>query len=195
MKPLKLEEVNAYLTHLGMHIGKWNQIIEIEGQNSEPNWINRAAPEGAQELLNFAYHIADWLPKGDWKLCQIDDSTYLDSVQTRVIERLLFGSDRSKTLRDAESYLFEFGKNSRDDKDAELLLADLIYFFLLFECHVHFVSSNSLSGERLTIQDGFAYFYSREQEIERAKAILTAFEQQPLSAPRWVVDIIANEQK
>ena len=41
------------------------------------HYVKYQAPKGAQELYNFAQHVASWLPNGNWKVFQIDNSTSL----------------------------------------------------------------------------------------------------------------------
>jgi hypothetical protein len=196
MKSLSTQEANGYLSRIGMRIGAWNEIADIDSsQSSESGWINFAAPEKSRELVVFAQHAAGWLPKGEWKILQIDNSTALDAVESALVTRLIFGSDDVQSLDDNRTFLFEFGKSQDDDNKLELLIAHLVFTFLLFNCHVHFVSSGSDSGERLAIQDGYAYFVSRDKDIRGAKALLENFEKQPSHFPQWSVEIIAADQE
>jgi hypothetical protein len=142
MKCLTIEEAKAYLSHIGINIGNWNQMTEIASDQSSACWINYQAPKNSQELLNFAQLVAGWLPKGDWKIFQIDNSGVLDAAQADFFGRLLFGSEKVPSFIDKRTFLFEFGNDSNANKNTELLIANLIYLFLLFESHGYVVSSN-----------------------------------------------------
>jgi hypothetical protein len=193
MKALSTQEANAYLAHIGMRIGDWNQIADIGGpQASESSWVNYPAPENSNELLSFSQHAAGWPPKGEWKMLQIDNSTCLDAVQENFIGRLLFGPEYVGRLNDSRNFLFEFGKSWTDDRNTELLISDLVFSFLLFEAHGYFVSSNSNDGARLGIQDGFAYFSARDKDIHGTNTLLENFARNPLMSPRWIIEIIAE---
>ncbi|MES2740069.1 MAG: hypothetical protein V4754_19490 [Pseudomonadota bacterium] len=195
MRYLKPQDANKYLVHIGMHIGSWNQITDIDTKkNSEENWINYAAPSNATELFNFSQHVAGWLPKGEWKILQIDNSNNLDFVQIKFIENLLSSSDRTINLDTEKTFFFEFGKSINDNNNIDLLISNLIYAFLLFEGHAYFVSSSSCAGERLAIQDGYAYFSSKDKDACGAKNLLRNFSKKPLASPQWIVNIISDEQ-
>lgn len=198
MKCLTTQEANDYLNEVGLRVDDWNRIIDVEQHNHHDrrlHCINYRAPKEA--LLSFCHHAAGWLPKGNWKIFQIDNSTgWLDPVQLSLFSGLLFGGEKIRDLNSLESrtFLFEFGKGREDDENTELLLANLMYVFLLFESHGYLVSSGSSTGQRLGIQDGFVYFLSRDPNLSSAEGLLEKFERNPLSAPQWVFDIIAKRQ-
>lgn len=197
MKCLTIQEANAYLNSIGMEIGNWNQITDIAGrQLSKSNWINYRAPKDG--LLNFSHHVAGWLPKGNWKIFQIDHSTgWMDPVQVSLFGGLLFGADNIPDLNQIENstFLFEFGKNKTADENTELLISNLIFVFLLFESHGYVVSSNSSAGQLLGLQDGFVYFSSREKNISRAEVLLKNFKRNPSALPQWGMEIFAERQE
>lgn len=197
MKCLTIQEANTYLNSIGMEIGDWYRITDIPGrQFGKPKWINYQAPK--EGLLNFSHHVAGWLPKGDWKIFQIDHSTgWMDPVQASLFGGLLFGADDIPDLNQIENstFLFEFGKNKTADENTELLISNLIYVFLLFESHGYVVSSNSSAGQRLGIQDGFVYFSSREKNISGAEGLIKNFERDSLELPKWVMEIFAERQE
>lgn len=82
--------------------------------------------------------------------------------------------------------LFESSGKRSLDLATELLISNLIYVFLLFECHGYVVSSSGVKGQRLGIQDGFIYFIHHEDNGFSAKQILGKFESNPLMSPGWV---------
>lgn len=193
MRHISTQEANVYLARLGMRIGGWNQIADIADANvSSGYWVNYQAPKSAHELLSFAQHVAGWLPKGEWKIVQIDNSTSLDAVQENFLGRMLFGPEYAGQLSDRGTFLFEFGKSQNDDRKTELLISDLIFMFLLYEGHMYVISSNSNDGERLGIQDGVAYFSSRDMDIKGAHALLENFDREPRMSPEWIVEILAD---
>jgi len=179
-----------------MEIGNWNRITDIaDRQHGKSDWINYRAPKDG--LLNFSHHVAGWLPKGDWKIFQIDHSTgWMDPVQVSLFGGLLFGSGDTPDLVENRTFLFEFGKNKKADENTELLISNLIYVFLLFESHGYVASSNSNSGQLLGVQDGYIYFLSRDKKsISSAKTLLKNFERKPSALPQWVMEIFVERQE
>jgi len=195
MKCLTVVEANEILRSIGMEIGNWNQITDIANcEHRKSIWKNYQAPKNSHELFYFAEHVAGWLPRGSWKIFQLDNSTSLDAVQAYLFNKLLSGSTYDSDLEKNKTFLFEFGPDGKSNTEAELLIFNLIYLMLLFEGHVQVVSSNSSAGQRLSIQDGFVYFSSRESDISGAETLLRNFECNPLGIPQWISEINADSQ-
>jgi YD repeat-containing protein len=55
--------------------------------------------------------------------------------------------------------------------------------------------ADPFAGERLAIQDGYAYFLSKDKHIRGARTLLENFDRQPAHSPQWVIEIIADEQE
>lgn len=198
MKCISTQQANEFLNSIGMTIGDWSQIADLQETNlNKSSWINCPAPK--TDLLNFSHHVAGWLPKGSWKIFQIDNSSgWMDPVQLSLFAGLLFGADKISEYNQTQNrtFLFEFGKNKDSDSNDELLLANLIYIFLLFESHGYIVSSNSYSGQSLGIQDGYVYFSSREQkDISNAETLLGSFARNPKTRPQWVIEVYVDRQQ
>lgn len=122
----------------------------------------------------------------------------MDPVQLSLFGGLLFGADKITEYNQTENrtFLFEFGKNKNSDSNDELLLSNLIYIFLLFESHGYIVSSGSSAGQKLGIQDGYVYFFSREQkDIAQAKTLIGSFENNPSKPPNWIMEIFSDRQE
>lgn len=117
-------------------------------------------------------------------------------MQAALFGRSLFGSENAPDLNRVEksTFLFEFGNDKTANNNTELLISNLIYVFLLFECHGYVVSAGSRSGQLLGIQDGFAYFHSKDADVSGAQALLKDFERNPLTSPQWILDIITEWQ-
>lgn len=186
MRCMGTDEVNIYLRKIGMKVGEWNQICDRSGRNyDKPHWVNFQAPRNSRELHNFAQHVAGWLPKGGWKIFQVDNSTSPSEDESFLINRLLFGSNDVASIVDRDSLLFEFDDEGCVASDEDLLLSNLIFLFLMFECHGQVASSNCNNGKHLSIQDGFVYFLSFDnKDIVDANDLLKRFEEQPLRAPQ-----------
>jgi hypothetical protein len=196
MRSLTRQDADAYLLRIGMKVGDWNQIKDIDSsQNETWQWINHQAPRDARQLYNFAQHLVGWLPKGEWKLLQIDNSTILDPVQLMLIAALLAGPGRTIDLGESRSFLFEFLSDEESNASRESLICNLIFALLLFEGHCQLVSSASKPGQCLSLQDGFAYFYSKEIEESGAREILQGFQKNPDGSPQWVLKIVADSQE
>jgi hypothetical protein len=177
-------EANGILSHIGMKIGSWGQVCDAsDGLYGKSDWLNHRAPLMARELYVFAQHIARWIPPGDWKIFRIDDSTTLSPDQAFVVWRMLFGQIDYSEWSDHRTFLFEFG-NPAEDAHEDLLLNNVMYFFLLFEGHCEIVSSSCADGKSLSLQDGYAYFASRNNvDLVNARALLQTFEEAPLRKP------------
>lgn len=187
MRVVDANEARTHLHEVGMAVGEWSQLCDGSGrQYGKSNWIRYQAPRDSRELHNFAQHVAGWLPKGGWKLFQIDNSTSPSEDEAFLIQRLLFGPGNAYTIAENRSLVFEFAGDSKADLKEDLLLSNLVFLFLLFECHGQVVSSGCREGKHLSIQDGFVYFMSFDgNDIGIAQDLLNGFEEQPLRAPQY----------
>lgn len=194
---LTKQQANAYLHSIGMEIGEWNQITDLrERQVKQSSWINYRPPKDA--LFNFSYHAAGWLPRGGWKIFQIDNSTgWMEPTQESLFGSLLFGANNIADFnqRDNKTFLFEFGKNKTADENTELLISNLIYVFLLFESRGFVVSSHGDAGQRLGVQDGVVYFSAMDPDLRAASTLIERFERAPLALPAWVMEIYGERQQ
>lgn len=195
MKILSRLEADLYLGEIGLRVGDWNQISAIDVDSSKSiKWIKHQAPQNAKELFNFSNHIAAWVPTGKWKVFQIDNSGTLDVIQTLLIDRLLFGSESKFTITGHNTFLFEFGDDQVENERNEILIANIIAFFLLFESHGYLVSSDVSSHRRIGVQDGFVYLFCDEFDIASAEFLLKKIGSDRLIPPDWIVEIIAKSQ-
>lgn len=194
VKNLTIGDANRYLSSVGMEIGGWDR-IKLSNENNKIEKINYPAPENALELLSFANHVSTWLPKGDWKLFQIDNSGSLNAYQSHLFNKLLFGKDEIINFDEMRTFLFEFGANKEVNICTELLITNAIYFFLLFKSHGQVVSSIYSPRKILSINDGYIYFISDEVGQLEAKVILEKFESNPLLYPDWVGEINSEYQE
>lgn len=198
MKNLNSDEANEYLKGIGMRIGDWNEITYPKNDSYKIETINYQAPRSAAELLCFSQHVAGWLPRGDWKIFQIDNSTgWMDPVELSLFGGLLVGGENFIDFNRAlnNTLLFEFGKSVTDDENTELLIVNLIFVFLLFELHGYVVSSNSPDGQLLGVQDGFIYFMSGEKSLFEAENIIKNYEACSTTSPEWVQKILTSRQE
>lgn len=195
MKNLSTEDANQILAAVGMAIGNWNEIVDSKIPTSEMKWINHQAPSASRELFCFSRHVAGWLPNGEWKLLQLDNSNCFDANKESLLTQLLFGANSLQSRTQSRSFLID--RSSRDAPDVnDLVVANLIHALLLIEGFGYFVSSGGDQGQRLGVQDGVIYFVARNQKcIEDAKALLKEFENDPTSLPSWVTDLIAAGQE
>lgn len=190
MKILSMADANLYLAKIEMVIGRWNEIAEFhETTNTKKSWINIAAPDNCHELLTFSQYLFTWIPKGAWILLQIDNSTTLDFVQSAFVQQLLSGSQHNIDFDLHRSFLFEYEDCGDTNNNISLLITNIIYLFLLFNAHVTFASENSLNGERLSLQDGFAYLISRNDNNQAAQKLLSQFKLDPQGSPDWIIKI------
>jgi len=193
MRCLGGNDANHWLSGIGLRLDNWNRIEDPNrrlGQNDY--FIKYRAPRDAIDLYCFSQHVAGWLPRSDWNLFQIDNATALVPDEAFLISCLLCGIAEARDLSANRTFVFEFCNNNDSDVKTALVIANLIYVFLLFECHGYVVSSASTNGEILAVQDGFVYFLSRDPSIAGAQELIDEFEQQPLKSPKWVWQLEAN---
>ena len=199
MKCLSIEDANLLLANIGMRIGEWNQIVNnTEHQYGKNKWVSYLPPRDGRTLLNFSQHVVGWLPKGNWKIFQIDNSTgWMDPVQCSLFNGLLFGLSSKLDINYIKNrtLLFECGEDNDTDLNTELLISNLVYIFLLFESHGYLVSSDSYNGQLLGIQDGVVYFCSQEKLISSVNDLLKKFEHDPLASPQWVTNAFIARQE
>lgn len=184
MKVIDAKAASAYLDAQGLNVGSWNQIeSKLAQENKSP--ICFQAPSDASELLVFSTHLASWVPQGEWKIFQIDNSTVMDKHSEELFLQLLRGSRPLATdvlVTGPASLLFEFG-SAVSAGETERLISNLIFAFLLLECHCQLVSSGSGRGEYLSIQDGFAYFFCNPTSVSGVEKLLGLFEANPRRYP------------
>jgi hypothetical protein len=195
MQHITHEKSNALLSGLGLRIGSWNQVEDLSGRKStdQNSYVVFKAPTSARSLYVFSEHVAGWLPSGDWKLVQVDNSTSLDFVQSTQISCLLGGDSQpdSQNGINQASLEFSFGRNMIENVSTELLICNLIFMFLLFQCHVQIVSSSCTGGQFISIQDGFVYFmFGSESLKDRSAKLMSCFEKAPLASPKWINEIV-----
>lgn len=188
MTLLTTAEADAYLQTIGMHVGSWNQIADLPRVGTVHTYLPYSAPTNSRELYVFAHHAAGWLPAGKWKIFQIDNSSAFCRDERQFIDTLLGTNKGPSGESDAwpQSILFEGTANANLDISAELTIARLIYLFLLFEQHAYVVSSASLNGQRLGVQDGVVYFESDVFYRPIADQLMRVFESAPLRLPSWM---------
>lgn len=192
MKTLSTEKANEILASVGMEVGSGNVLKNIESAGTGfagPHWISFACPANASELFCFSFLIASWLPPGVWKLLQLGNGSSLlpqESIFCSRLAGLDFGTtDFSK----AGSYLFEFGNGSRQDLEEELLIANLLFSFLLVGANAFLVSAASNDRQCLVIFDDFIYFRSDDDQISGARELLEKFRDHPRRYPNWLGEL------
>jgi hypothetical protein len=196
MRYLTRDEADAHLSKIGMKVGSWNEITDIDSRRHETwQWVNRRAPAEAHESYVFSQHLAAWIPSGEWKILQIDNSTALDPVQNALISSLLFGPREVANMLERRSFLFEFTGDATLDTHSELLICNLIFSLLLFEAHVQIISSFDQGERYLSLQDGFAYLFARDIKQSSAEAVFKAFAETPGASPSWIQEIVSREQE
>jgi hypothetical protein len=185
------ERANKLLALVGMKIGGWNELLPIDEKSSgakSAGWSNFKAPSDVRELFNFSLKIAEWIPVGEWKILQIDNSSFFTGAQNKILSQLSGRASSGEKFSDSATYLFQFGRSEELDLQQEYLVASFIFMFLVFELHGYLSSSESSNCQRLGLQDGFVYFMSNPIEVEKANALVKSFEANPSAVPFWAVD-------
>jgi hypothetical protein len=195
IRQLSKIEADSLLNSIGMKIGNWNQITERNDNKLES--IIESAPANGLQLYCFAAYIAGWLPKGQWKLFQLDNSQGFSAYDAFFFGRLLFGSAQipNLNLSGNSTFLFEFGQGHDVDNDTELLITNLIYVFLLFQGNGQIISSGSLNKQYLSLRDSVVYFVSKDKAKTGAVDLLKNYQNDQSSFPQWIMDIVAERQE
>jgi len=176
-----------------MKLDDWNRIVNATG-DSNPNAIAYRAPRDALQLFCFSRHVMEWVPKGDWWLLQLDNSTPVDPNTASLLSAFLTHDPRRLDFSRNRTFLIESGDAEDGDAGTELRLSNLIFTLLLLEHHAYLVSSNSLDGQMLSLQDGLAYLQTREQNQLKARMLLADFERNPMGNPKWLNEVVARYQ-
>lgn len=197
MKSLSTSDSNQFLAAIGMRIGDWNQIAPID--RTQADLMHRTsftAPRESSALFCLAFHATGWLPPGQWKLLQIDNSNYFNVVDRSLLSQLLFGMEWRCDLNSPEcsSFLFEYGDRGDVNRKTDLLIAHLIHSLLLVEGHAYLVSAGSKDQELLAIHDGALHFSSLQADASGAANMVTRFKGNPRGYPQWVADAMAQDQ-
>jgi hypothetical protein len=88
MKPLGPEEANHYLAPLGMKIGSWNRLDLLdEREASSRSYFNYRAPRDAGALYHLSAFTTAWLPHGEWRILQFDNSNHFPRVAELFLSR------------------------------------------------------------------------------------------------------------
>jgi hypothetical protein len=193
MKCLTIREAQRYLDVIDLEIDGLGQITDRASQRKQRYRTTCRAPRNARELFSFSRHVAGWLPTGDWKLVQIDNSTMPSPDESPLIAHMLAVPDGLDWAKH-RAFLFEFADNEFENQQAELHIADLIFAFLLVESHVYIVSSGGTSGNLVAIQGGGVQFSSMGADGAGIDLLLEEFRREPLMSPKWVVELISARQ-
>lgn len=185
VKAINKLTAKSLLSSIGMTVGDWER-LEYSSNKENHHALSYQAPQDARKLYCFSLQAATWLPVSSWKLLQIDMSSTLAWHEGLILARLLLGEFDCLDFTKTRSFLFEFGDKQDTNRKCELIIANVIYFSLLYESHMYITSSASTDGQILAIQDGFVGFISRETDISGAHEVIKEYENNPLNLPRWL---------
>jgi hypothetical protein len=191
MKPLNPEEASSYLKQIGMKIGAWNRVDLLDdGLKQDRTWFNFPAPGDAKALWHFSALLGDWLPRGEWRILQFDNSNHFPRVAELFLSRVV-GATQPVDFNASPTLFFE-------DVDDEALVqnSSVLTFFvfnlLMFEGHAYIVSSAD-GGYRLGIQDGYVYFEGTNDAVSHGREIVKRFESAAIAD--WANDVEAAWQE
>jgi hypothetical protein len=193
MKCVPSSQANFWLRAIGMRLDDWNRIVSV-ASDCKPNSVGYQPPRDALKLFCFSRHALEWVPKGNSWLLQLDNSTTFDPSSASLFSTLLTDGRGKVDLVENRTFLFEFGAGNDRAGRVELQVSNLVFALLLLECHAYLVSSNSTEGQMLSVQDGFAYLETREQNELKARLLIANYERNPIGYPNWVNEIIGRHQ-
>jgi hypothetical protein len=184
-------EATTLLKSVDFEIGSWNDIRLIGDQASKESTVSLRSPRDAADMLCLAQHATGWIPSGEWKLLQFDNSNAFTRVENVLLSQLLFGSPRVVDFNAIENRTIVFESSGEQTENIDLQISNVVFALLLFESHAYLVSSGSSKHERLGIQDGVIHLSSSRRTSGGA---LDAFKADPGRAPQWVIDLIVKDQ-
>lgn len=169
MQTISTEKAREILSPLGLGIGAWNEVIDL--QVLSENFMYQP-PRLANELYVFCRILVQWISFQDWILIQIDNSTSPLEDEVDIMENIFAMSVSDKADANTSFVM--------DGSDSHSKLAMLMFFAIIFEWHVHIVSASSKDGKRLGLQDGVVYFFGSSYQMKDARAAVAKFESSPL---------------
>jgi len=194
MKCIPSSQADLWLRKIGMKLDDWNRIVYISN-DFKASLTQYQAPRDALQLFCFSRHAVEWLPRGDWWLLQLDNSTPFDPDTASLFSPLLASSSGDLDLVENRTFVFEFDAGEERDGRLGLQISNLVFALLLLRCHAYLVSSKSTEGQMLSLQDGFVYLATREQNELKARVLIASYERNPTGSPKWVNEIVARYQK
>lgn len=183
MKVLSRQDADVLLSPLGVKIGHWNELSVI-APDSQIAMTSLKAPTVAIELYVASLWLTDWLPKGKWKLIQIDNSTSPSKDESLLFERLMNSSMREWDVATQRTFLFDIDEDIATRQRVDIVISSVIFLALMFEWHIHLVSDGGAQGQRLALQDGVIYCFGNEENISAAKAVVEHLRLHPLATPQ-----------
>lgn len=169
MEAIDTAKANELLAPLGMKVGSWNELSNLPSLKVTQRAYS--PPADAMELYVAAHRLANWIGSGSWTLLQVDNSTSPSEDELAIFERLVLNGRQWDI---AEQHTFLLGAGAQRST-----LVLLVYFSLLFTWHVHLTSETSLSGQRLALQDGVAYFFGDAATIQSADELIASLAADP----------------
>lgn len=190
-RALNESERNTLLDSLKMSVGEWGQITDCLSNAGNNAWVSYKRPVESFELLVFSSYVYGWIPEGDWKILQIDNSNYMDISQWHIISCLL-GLPIDEVSR---SKTFVITTECAPSELGKLSAFYIVYWFLLFGGHCYLTSSRSDKGQILGVQDGYAYLYERGKSRMEADMLMSGFENNRRELHSSIADIIIKNQE
>lgn len=185
MKVLSRHEADVILAPIAIKIGQWNELTDI-ASDKQTAYVSLKAPKVAIELYVASLWLVDWLPKGKWKLVQIDNSTSPGRDESLLFGRLMNSPIGEWDVAMQRTFLLEFDDDMASRQKVDIVIAGVVFFALMFQWHIHVVSDGGSSGQRLSIQDGFIYCFGNEENITVANSLFEQVRLNPLATPRWI---------
>lgn len=184
MKQISSEEASTYLRLVGLTVGDWKQITSVDAK-SQTTWRVLRPPANAQQLFVLSLHLADWLPKAQWKVLQFDYSNFMRPYQTALFARLLSGRYEARIHLESNAFLFEFGDKPEADFAENLAIASAIHALLLFEGNGYIATSNQDRRDYLGLQEGSIYLLADPARIADAETFIADMQGELQRLPLW----------
>lgn len=185
MKILSHPEADEILAPLDIKIGKWNELSDTVFNRQNTSVILKA-PKAAIEIYVIALWLTDWLPKGKWKLIQIDNSTSPSRDESLLFGQLMSLPMGEWDIATQKTFLLDLNDDIAARQQLDMVIVSVIFFALMFQWHIHIVSDGGARGQRLAIQDGFAYFFGNDENISAAKTLVEQVFLHPVNTPKWI---------
>lgn len=183
MRALTRLDADNILAPLGIKIGEWNELLEITSA-SEISMRALKPPTAAINLYVVSLWLTDWLPIGNWKLLQIDNSTSLSNDESLLFQQLLDSLKQGGDVTSERTFQFVVGEKGATRQRIDVLISSIIFFALMFEWHIHIVADGGAQGQRLALLDGIIYFFGDKESISIAESLEEHLKSHPLATPQ-----------
>ncbi|MFD2234610.1 hypothetical protein [Phaeospirillum tilakii] len=171
------EKAESLLISVGLRIGGWNQLAEMDGVLSRH--IQFHPGRGQSELYVLARHLSKWVARNGWVLIHFDNSTLPLDVEIDTVSFIFLAPGERWDITRQRIILVDSGDAANNHEAVSLM----IFFGLMFEWHFYLAGEHAEPGRRLGILDGTVYFFGQTDALAEAGELIEQVTHTPLTLP------------